>query len=229
VAAGRHARARQRPRRHRKSAAILGAGWAVWGWVASGATASFLAVNVAHQVVVHTTVHTDDLAATILGALGVLLALGSLGWQAFTFFRSGSRVKVVLRMGASSGQAVVTTADAPTASQLSSMQAQGFVMPVFGVDVLNAGRGPTSVVSVDVVFGHGGALGGAYVAGSPDLPFRIDGESEQTWYLDAANVRAAAEAFEAVMKNGKPQFVRGRVRLGGKKKPVISKNRIRVR
>jgi hypothetical protein len=42
---------------------------------------------------VHTSpvVHTTDTTATVIAAVGVLLALAALGWQAWTFQRSGSR------------------------------------------------------------------------------------------------------------------------------------------
>ena len=46
----------------------------------------------ASPVVVHTSpvLHTSDTTATVIAALGVLLALAALGWQAWTFQRSGS-------------------------------------------------------------------------------------------------------------------------------------------
>ena len=181
------------------------------------------------QSLVHITVNTSDLAATILGALGVVLALGALGWQAFTFFRSGSRVSVVLRAGATNGSYVLTVVGAPSEDQRRAFQYQGLGAPVFAVEVINSGRGPTSVVSVDVLFDNGAVYTGAYVAGSPALPFRMEGESEKMWYVDAAYIDSYAEAFQQFGNPpGQPQVVRGQVKLGGRSKPVISKNRITV-
>jgi hypothetical protein len=190
------------------------------------------AVSEAHNIVlqVHPNIITQssNLAPTILGALGVLLALGSLVWQGFTFFRSGSRIRVVLRAGATNGMVVVTNEGAPSEDQQRAYQNQGLGTPVYGVEVLNAGRGSTSVASVAVAFGNGASYSGAYVAGSPELPFRMEGEHEETWYVDAANVVRAARAFEATMPSGKPHSIRGQVKLGGRKKPIRSKNSIRV-
>ena len=186
-------------------------------------------MNVASQIVVHTTVHTDDLAATILGTLGVVLALGSLAWQAFTFFSSGSRIKVVLRAGATDGLRVVTTAGAPSGSHVSQLQSQGLTQPVYGIEVLNSGRGPTSIQSVDVLFDNGAVYTGAYVAGSPTLPCRMEGESEKTWLVDATYIDSYAKGFHQYGNPpGQPQVVRGQVKLGGKKRPVVSKNEIQV-
>ncbi|MGN6867450.1 MAG: hypothetical protein ACTHMY_03490 [Solirubrobacteraceae bacterium] len=166
---------------------------------------------------------------TILGTLGVVLALASLGWQAFTFLRSGSRVEVVLRHGATDFTRVVTMQGPLHAEQARQLQSQGLHQPVFGIEVINSGRGPTSVQAVEIAFDNGAAFTGEYLANPPALPHRMEGESETTWLMDAIHVHSAATAFYKFGNPpGQPQVVRGRVRLGGRKKPVVSKNAIRV-
>ena len=186
-------------------------------------------MNTAHQIVVHTTVHSGDNAATILGAVGVILALASLGWQAFTFLRSGSRVEVVLRHGGTDFTRVVTMEGPLRAEQASLLQSQGLHQPVFGIEVINSGRGPTSVQAVEVAFDNGAAFTGEYLANSPTFPHRMEGESETTWFVDAMHIHSAAMGFYKLGNPpGQPQGVRRRVRLGGRKKPALSKNRIQI-
>ena len=66
----------------------------------------------AAQVVIHNVVQTNDVTPTILGAVGISLALASLGWQAYTFLRSGSRVRVRISAGVTDGSRVVTSTGA---------------------------------------------------------------------------------------------------------------------
>jgi hypothetical protein len=178
--------------------------------------------------VLHTTVHTSGAGTTILAGIGVLLALASLGWQAYTFFRSGSRVRVELRAGASDGYRSITTPGVPSVEQRKSLAAQGMNQPVFAAEVSNAGRGSTSVQSVDLLFSGGAIFTGQYLRGSPDLPFRMDGESEKTWFFDANQAEALAKALKQTTKLGPSISLRGQVKIGGKRKPVVSKNEIRV-
>ncbi len=184
----------------------------------------------APHIVVHTTVHTADLATTILAALGVVLALVSLGWQAVSFWLSGSRVRVEIRAGATDGVRVASVSGSPTQDQQALLQRQGLTQLILGVKVKNLGRAPTSVTSVDLHYSNGAGLSGAYLRGSPELPCRMEGETEQTWYFDADLAARFARVFEEAKKTGKPQSVsaRGLVRVGGKTKPVISKNNIRI-
>jgi hypothetical protein len=171
-------------------------------------------------------VHTSDLGTTLLAAFGVGLALVSLAWQWRSFYLSGSRVTVLVKYGLRGIGAVVTTANPGDREQIARLQAQGFTDPVLAVQVKNAGRSPTSVVAVDLLFHHGGAIGGMQL--DPPLPYRLDSESERTWYFPAEPARHYAQATETVMKTNMPHTVRGRVQLGGKSKPIVSSNRIRV-
>jgi hypothetical protein len=56
---------------------------------------------------------------------------------------------------------------------------------------------------------------------NPPLPFKLEGESAQPWYIDAQMPTAYAKA------SGQDRTVRGRVELGSKK-VVKSKNYIPV-
>lgn len=77
------------------------------------------------------------------------------------------------------------------------------------------GRLGTSVASVDIVFDDGGAISDA--APDPPLPFRLTGESEQTWYFDPNLAVQYARVSEQMRPTGKPRKARGPVRLGSKK------------
>jgi hypothetical protein len=99
---------------------------------------------------------------------------------------------------------------------------------ILAVEVRNSGRAPTSVLSIGLLYPNGAVLTNGYVLNSPELPYRIEGESEQTWYFDPGAAAHGAQTFEQEKPTGRPWAVRGRVTVGSKEKPVISKNDIRV-
>lgn len=175
---------------------------------------------------VHTTVHSADLATTILAGLGVVLALLSIAWQAWSFKRAGSRVSAVMRSGVRSATGAMTVPGSPTSATLEQLRAQGYDEPVLAIEVRNAGRGPTSIVKLDLHFGKGVAW--TDVTFDPPLPFRLDGESEQTWII--ANSLSAISAARAVVDNveGVSGTIRARAWIGGREKPIESKNKARV-
>jgi len=93
--------------------------------------------------------------------LGLVAAIASLGWQAATFFLSGSRVKVALGRGAL-GRAGPNGATgrifAPlnaTDEQMADIARQGFTEELLVVRVRNVGRLPVDVESVDAYFQGG--------------------------------------------------------------------------
>lgn len=187
-------------------------------------------VAAASPIVVHTTVHTTvhsaDLATTILAGLGVVLALLSLAWQAWSFKRAGSRVSVVMRSGVRSATGAMTAPGSPTSDTLEQVRAHGYNEPVLAIDVRNAGRGPTSIVKLDLDFGKGVVW--TDVAFDPPLPFRLDGESDQTWIM--VNSLSAISAARAVAQTveGAPRTIRARAWIGGRDKPIESKNESKV-
>ena len=135
-------------------------------------------------VVVHT---GGDPVTTVLAVLGIVLALLSLAWQAVSFRLSGSRVTVELRTGMRNAISAVTTPALATPFHLDHLRAQGFTDRVLAVQVKNSGRSPTSVVSVDVRYVNGAIY--TETAFEPRLPFRLEAESEQTWFFEAGKDR----------------------------------------
>lgn len=125
----------------------------------------------------------SDTLTTVVAVAGLVLALASLAWQAWSFRLSGSRVSVALRAGMrnASGSGI-TAPGALTTAGMQLMQHQGFTQPVLAVEVTNSGRSPTNVLSVKILYDNGAAY--AETHHTPSLPFRIDAESEQTWYFD---------------------------------------------
>lgn len=187
-----------------------------------------------HPIVVHAgpivvqthpvAVHTSDTTTTVIAAVGLLLALGSLVWQAWTFRLAGSRVSVEIARGLKSQTHVITMPSYGNQQQIEQMTAQGFTQPVLAVTVSNSGRGETSIASVDVVLPRGGSISDS--VHQPSLPFRLTGESEQTWYFDAHLAFAYLRTFDEHLPNQEPHTARGRVRLGGRKRVIVSSNEI---
>jgi hypothetical protein len=171
--------------------------------------------------------HTSDSATTILAVLGVVLALLSLAWQAATFYLSGSRVSVEIRSGVRSATAAATIPGTAPVTHLEQMRSQGLEQAVLGVRVHNSGRSPTSVVSIDLLLPKGASY--SQMGFDPPLPFRLEAESEETWHIDADDVRAYAATLTKVLGDGEEwHVVRGRVRVGGRDKPIVSKNEARI-
>jgi hypothetical protein len=156
-----------------------------------------------------------DPATLILASLGVGLALLSLAWQALSFMLTGSRVRVGVKVGLRGVGAVVTLPHDARAQSVGHLRSQGFTDPVLAVEAINRGRGETSIASVDLLFEDGGSVGGGIL--DPPLPFRLIGESAQTWYFNMQLAVAYAKATESVKPTEKPRAVRGRVILGSRK------------
>lgn len=169
---------------------------------------------------------TSDPATTVIAALGLVFALASLAWQAWTFRLSGSRVRVEIARGLKSTTHALTMPRDATSQQIESMRAQGFTNPVLAVTVKNSGRGETSVASVDVQLPGGGAVSESLH--EPPLPFRLPGESEQTWYFDARLAEGYVRIFDSSLAADVARTARGRVRLGGREKAILSKSEIAI-
>ena len=170
-------------------------------------------------------VETSDVATTVIAALGLAFALAALAWQAWSFRQAGSRVRVEIRSGLMGAVGMVTTPGAATAQQLEQLREQGYSTPVIAVRVMNSGRGATSVVSVAILY-EGGAAFENQAAMDPPLPYRLEGEHEETWRFDGQQVTAYAAALAATQLGGRT--IRARVTLGGRDKPIASANVIRL-
>jgi hypothetical protein len=143
-----------------------------------------------------------DWATTLIAVVGLVLAVGSLIWQAASFRLSGSRVSVDIGEGARhvSGTAVVSAPGPALRNQMQAMVAQGFTDPVLAVEVRNRGRSPTNVLAVAVAFDNGASYSSTTF--EPPLPFRLEAESEETWYFNRAEVLAAAVAMGQALSSG---------------------------
>jgi hypothetical protein len=136
----------------------------------------------------------SDLTTTILAVVGVVLAIGSLVWQAWTFRLSGSRVRFTIQVamldrvtGEGIGLPDMTT------DQELGLRRQGLTHPVLTVVVKNSGRSPTSVRSVKVVYSNDVVfIAPGY---DPALPFRLDAESEQTWRFERSHLVEYSQAL----------------------------------
>jgi hypothetical protein len=182
----------------------------------SSALASFCSMLAATpNVVVH--VSGTGWPTLALALTGIVLSLGALGWQWYSFvFIAGSRVTVELRQGLKGLDAVLTMPEDAADWHIDYARDQGYTDPVYAIKVNNTGRGSTSITAVDLAFSDGGALG--LTQHDPPLAFRLKGEDEQTWYIDAQPAVAyAASAAAAWPDRAKNMTVRGRVTLGNKK------------
>jgi hypothetical protein len=104
------------------------------------------------------------------------------------------------------------------------LQQQGFTEPIIAVQVRNLGRSPTSVTKVGIRYDNGAIF--TLTNGRPgnaDVPHRLDGESEETWFFPAGNVRAYAQAMNT-MYSTQATSIQGLVDVGGREEPVVSKN-----
>lgn len=124
-------------------------------------------------------------ATLALAVTGVVLSLGAHAWQWYSFvFISGSRLRVEVRRGLRGMGAVVTHPETATDWTIESAREQEYTDPVYAIVVNNMGRGGTSGNSVELAFSDGGSV--AFARQEPALPFRLEGEHQQTWYVDRA-------------------------------------------
>jgi hypothetical protein len=172
-------------------------------------------------VIVHT--GGSDPTTTILATVGVVLAVASLVWQAWTFRLSGSRVSVKLRSGMRdlANTAAVTGPNHLMTDQELRLHAQGFTHPVLAVEVKNSGRSHTSIQSVSIQFANGAVYTGSH--SDPALPFRLEAENERTWFFERGQTVAYAQAMGQVFSTGSPLTICGSVSLGGRGRSPFSR------
>jgi hypothetical protein len=95
-------------------------------------------------------VHTSSGAGwvtLVVAIAGVVLSMASIGWQAFSFWRSGHRVRVELRAGAA-GPGTLAPARGPkfpTEQVMTALADQGFRRPVLIATIRNVGRQAVTV------------------------------------------------------------------------------------
>lgn len=171
-----------------------------------------------------TTLDVVTLAIAIAIA-GVLLAALSLGWQAATFFLSGSRVKTTLRLGALRRELGMTTRmTGPlnmTESAAALIRDQGFTEPVLVVEVRNRGRLAVSVEDVTATTDDGFGFNRMADPENPPVPYRLEPGAKESWHVDVRPLQMLAES------DPKPRLVRMAVELGNGK-VVLTKQTLRL-
>jgi hypothetical protein len=58
-----------------------------------------------------------------------------------------------------------------------------------------------------------------------DVPHRLDGESEQTWFFPASDIGAYAKGINRMFSTP-ASFIQGLVDVGSREKPIVSQNRL---
>jgi hypothetical protein len=117
----------------------------------------------------------------------------SAAWQLATFALTGSRVRADILLGAiGRGMLVTAPPDKWTSANRSLQASQGFAHEVIAVEVRNIGRLPTSIQKITAYLDNG--IGFTPTQPEPELPFRLDAESSEKWWIEAAQVRALIAA-----------------------------------
>ncbi|MET9225820.1 hypothetical protein [Lentzea sp. NPDC003310] len=130
-----------------------------------------------------------SLAAVIVASLALIVSCLSLGWQIFSFNRSGRRAKVYVSIGwRGNGTQLLLQSikrrDDPL-DVLSRLSGNGPSTPVLGVTVHNVGR---SDLYVSAVFIMGKSRASSHLPASgatwPALPHLLKAGDSENWYLD---------------------------------------------
>jgi hypothetical protein len=136
----------------------------------------------------------------VIAIVGLVLSVMSLTWQATMFVLSGSRIKALLQHGAIGRGSLVVSK--PGTQSMEYLANQGFTDEVLAIKVRNVGRLSVSVTSVAAVFGSGISIGQLDHPRDRALPYRLEAQSEQTWFVSMDAVRAAAESWLATRPKG---------------------------
>ena len=155
------------------------------------------------------------LAVAIVGAVSGVVALALQG----LFFRnSGPRVVAGLRYAWINPAGAAITL--PIGAQITGPPQQGFTTLMLAVEARNKGRAATTVEKVSIDLPGGVAFQHTSPPVGPGVPYRLDAESSETWYLDPAGILSAAEVFKV------PALVGGAITLGSGR--VIRTDRSRL-
>lgn len=139
-----------------------------------------------------------DIVTLIIAVIGAFTGIGALAWGIAQHQLSGVRTKVDLVGGWLLSGGMVISGPIRTVSAHTD-QPQG--LPVVGVRINNVGRLPVSVTQWSVRVGSTRMQSTSFY-GNPDLPFRLEVGSEQTWYIEAERVVTAARAVESAFDEG---------------------------
>lgn len=147
---------------------------------------------------------TTSTLAIILSAVSLVLACLALGWQVALYLLTAGRPKATLMQGvmARSGAYVVPVSrdgQPLNADQLRSQGADGPEM--IGIQVTNHGRMPISIESV-ALHTRGGSMTYMPIGDriGPDLPFKVEPGTNQSWYMPIRNAQALASTSRDIAK-----------------------------
>jgi len=104
-------------------------------------------VSVIIKVVQLHTTSAPSSAPLVVAIIGVVLSVAALGWQAYTFWRAGHRVRVQLNAGAVGPGNLMSFSRSkfPTATEMAQMAKQGFTAPILVAVIRNDGRQAVTV------------------------------------------------------------------------------------
>jgi hypothetical protein len=158
----------------------------------------------------------------------------SLGWQAATFFLSGSRVRVSLLRGAiGRGNRVLMPAKGWGEQQRAMSAAQGIGEEVVAIEVRNRGRLAINVEVVNAWFGPKKTPAGFSLPefpGNEPFPHRLEPGSSGSWAMPLARMLPALAAFgqseselymSAGLGNGKTVRTKERTIIRAKRDAVV--------
>lgn len=148
----------------------------------------------------------------LVAILGVALATLSLGWQAASFFLSGSRVRAKLQQ-AFIGRAGAVTAPLDAApAAIKNTIAQGFTQPALAIVVTNRGRLPAEVAGWSISFENEFGYSNPTDPINPPLPYRLEGGTSKTWYARGDDLSRVVAGSKKPEQRG--LVARGYVSLG---------------
>jgi hypothetical protein len=143
-------------------------------------------------------------ATLVIAILGVVLSVGSLGWQAYSFWRSGHRVRVELRAGAVGRGAMVRTSHLkfPGEQVMTALAQQGFRTPVLIAIIRNVGR---QAVTVQQCRWKVGAIVLSAPSVGPDnsFPRRLELGDQCEAMIELASITPVLHASAEVLNNQK--------------------------
>lgn len=141
--------------------------------------------------------------------MALIVSCLSLGWQMFSFTRSGRRARIYVSIGwRGVGKQLILQSikrrDDPL-DLLSRMSGNGPSTPVLGVTVHNVGR---SDLYVSAVFITGASRASSHLPASgatwPTLPYLLKAGDSENWYLDVLEFKS----IHKTLSNGNNRDVR---------------------
>lgn len=140
-------------------------------------------------------VTTLDIVTLVTAIVGAVSGVGALLWGVSQYWLVGPRITVVVAE-AWVGAGILTGPEAWTRHRNDGQ----FPVPAVAVEVVNKGRQPTTITSVEVVLSNGLSyrdLDGLGI--SPPLSYRLDAHEAATWLVEFRAVWASVETSREVL------------------------------